>query len=107
MAHRVNASLLTLDDSGALGLRILDEEQRVRLVNVQMVSDENNGVWVTGLPARPTVITVGQEYVSQGERVIVELEEAHGDLPAPQNAVFPSEGPDAGLSVDSGDEELQ
>ncbi|WP_226667793.1 efflux RND transporter periplasmic adaptor subunit [Microbulbifer aggregans] len=107
MAHRVNASLLTLDDRGALGLRILDEEQRVRLVNVQMVSDENTGVWVTGLPAQPTIITVGQEYVSQGERVIAELEEAHGDLPAPQNTAVPSEDLGVGHSVDFTEEELQ
>ena len=83
LAHRINASLLTLDDQGQLGLRTLDEEHRVRFVNVQLVSDENEGVWVAGLPARPLLITVGQEYVTEGEQVAVEIEESAGDLPAP------------------------
>ena len=86
MAHRINASLLTLDDRGDLGVRVLDQEHRVRFANVQLVSDENEGVWVTGLPPQPLLITVGQEYVSLGEHVEVELEEAAGDLPAPSNS---------------------
>ncbi|WP_299598477.1 efflux RND transporter periplasmic adaptor subunit [uncultured Microbulbifer sp.] len=83
LAHRINASLLTLDDRGQLGVRTLDEDHRVRFMTVQLVSDENAGVWVAGLPARPLLITVGQEYVSEGEQVAVELEESGGDLPAP------------------------
>ncbi|QKX17388.1 efflux RND transporter periplasmic adaptor subunit [Microbulbifer sp. YPW1] len=82
-AHRINASLLTLDDQGDLGVRTLDEEQRVRFANVHLISDENEGVWIAGLPSNATLITVGQEYVSEGEKVEVELEESAGDLPAP------------------------
>ncbi|WGL18154.1 efflux RND transporter periplasmic adaptor subunit [Microbulbifer bruguierae] len=84
MAHRINSSLLTLDDRGQLGVRTLDEELRVQFVNVHLVSDESEGVWVTGLPAQAVVITVGQEYVSEGELVQVEFEQSAGDLPAPQ-----------------------
>lgn len=83
MAHRLPGSLLTLDDRGDLGVRILDEENRVRFANVQMVSDGETGVWVTGLPAQSRLITVGQEYVTEGEQVQVELEESAGDLLAP------------------------
>ncbi|MCK7598511.1 efflux RND transporter periplasmic adaptor subunit [Microbulbifer sp. CAU 1566] len=83
LAHRINSSLLTLDDRGALGVRTLDAEQRVHFSNVQLVSDENAGVWVAGLPAQALLITVGQEYVSEGERVEVEFEESTGDLLAP------------------------
>ncbi|TLM76631.1 efflux RND transporter periplasmic adaptor subunit [Microbulbifer harenosus] len=83
LAHRINSSLLTLDDDGQLGVRTLDTEQRVRFARVQLVSDENEGVWITGLPPRVTLITVGQEYVSEGERVDAALEDAAGDLAAP------------------------
>ncbi|MFV8783789.1 efflux RND transporter periplasmic adaptor subunit [Microbulbifer sp. SA54] len=108
MAHRVNASLLTLDDNGDLGLRILDEERRVQLVNVQMVSDEHDGVWVTGLPAQPTIITVGQEYVTRGETVLVEFEDAHGDLPAPQRNVSSYSEPETDDLLDlRGEEQKQ
>jgi len=84
MAHRVNSSLLTLDDRGDLGLRILDEDNRVRFANVQLLGDGEAGVWVAGLPREVTLITVGQEYVSAGEIVQVELEQVEGDLPAPK-----------------------
>lgn len=83
LAHRINSSLLTLDDSGELGVRTLDQEHRVQFVNVQLVSDESEGIWVTGLPLQPLLITVGQEYVTEGEMVTVEFEQSAGDLPAP------------------------
>ncbi|SHF62243.1 membrane fusion protein, multidrug efflux system [Microbulbifer donghaiensis] len=82
MAHRINSSLLTLDDRGDLGLRILDEENRVHFANVRLIGDGDAGVWVSGLPERVTLITVGQEYVTPGEIVEVELE-SQSDLPAP------------------------
>ncbi|MCQ3829797.1 efflux RND transporter periplasmic adaptor subunit [Microbulbifer elongatus] len=83
MAHRINSSLLTLDDAGLLGVKVLDSEHRVAFRNVELVSDENEGVWVSGLPARTLLITVGQEYVSVGETVDVALEDSAGDLPPP------------------------
>ncbi|WP_237066751.1 efflux RND transporter periplasmic adaptor subunit [Microbulbifer guangxiensis] len=86
-AHRINASLLTLDDRGDLGVRILDEENRVQFRNVTLVSDGDAGIWVTGLPDPVTLITVGQEYVTVGEMVEVEMEEAAGDLPPPSQSL--------------------
>ncbi|AOS96952.1 Macrolide export protein MacA [Microbulbifer aggregans] len=86
-AHRINASLLTLDDRGDLGVRILDEENRVQFRNVSLVSDGDAGIWVTGLPDPVTLITVGQEYVTVGEIVQVEMEEGAGDLPPPSQAL--------------------
>ncbi len=86
LAHRIPGSLLTLDDRGDLGVRTLDTENRVQFDNVQMVSDDEEGVWITGLPAQVSLITVGQEYVSEGEQVRVELEESAGDLLAPAAA---------------------
>lgn len=86
LAHRINSSLLTLDDAGLLGVKVLDEDQRVQFRNVQLVSDEQDGVWVAGLPPRALLITVGQEYVSVGDTVAVELEDSAGDLPAPLSA---------------------
>jgi multidrug efflux system membrane fusion protein len=34
-----------------------------------------DGFWVTGLPQRVTIITVGQEYVVDGQTVAVEVED--------------------------------
>lgn len=69
-AHQVSPSLLSLDDQGYLGLRILDADSRVRFVRVTLLKDDVQGVWVSGLPSTTQLITVGQEYVSEGQRVI-------------------------------------
>jgi len=79
-AHLLSPALLSLDDSGRLGLRILDEKLRVEFVLVELVGDHKQGVWVTGLPEQSLLITLGQEYVSHGETVAVELENALVDV---------------------------
>ena len=89
-AHRINSSLLTLDDRGELGVRTVDEENRVQFNKVVLVGDGDEGIWVTGLPEQVTLITVGQEYVTAGELVRLQLESGESDLPAP-NAVMEAE----------------
>lgn len=72
LAHRVSPALFTLDDTGVLGLRAVDRDNRVVFHPVRIVEDAAGGAWVTGLPGVVRLITVGQEYVSQGQRVEVE-----------------------------------
>ena len=71
-AHKVAPGLLTLDDDGQMGLRIVTNEDRVAFAPVQVIDDDPDGqVWVTGLPPVSRLITVGQELVVPGERVRV------------------------------------
>ncbi|MDN3638581.1 efflux RND transporter periplasmic adaptor subunit [Simiduia curdlanivorans] len=72
-AQSLSPALLTLDDAGKLGVRIIDEQSRVQFVNVHIVGDSAEGVWVTGLPETVLLITVGQEYVAVGEQVTYQL----------------------------------
>lgn len=74
MAQRIPSSLLSLDDDGGLGVRLLTEDDRVRFTRVQIVGDEAQGVWVLGLPERARLITVGYEYVANGEVVDVTMD---------------------------------
>lgn len=74
LAHRVPSSILALDDVGDIGVRILDANDRVRFVNVAVLKDAADGVWVRGLPDPAKVITVGQELVTPGQQVEVQLE---------------------------------
>ena len=78
LAQRVSPALFALDDRGEIGIRVIDENNIVHFHNVQIISDDPDGVWVTGLPNETTLITVGQEMVVAGERVDPDLQ----DLPA-------------------------
>lgn len=75
LAHKVSPALLALDDKGGVGIRTTDGDSRVQFHSVQIVADDADGVWVTGLPEYTTLITVGQEFVTAGERVDVVLED--------------------------------
>ena len=80
-AHQVSPALLALDDAGEIGIRTLDDNQRVEFRHVDILDDDAGGVWLSGLPQRATIITVGQELVVPGERVEAEFEGSQ-DMPA-------------------------
>jgi multidrug efflux system membrane fusion protein len=69
LAYRVAPSLLTLDANGALGIKTVDEQNRVEFHEISIAHSEANGVWVTGLPESAEIIVVGQGYVSAGQPV--------------------------------------
>lgn len=69
LAQKVSPALLSLDDAGNLGIRTINEDYMVEFHLVNILADAPDGVWVTGLPNRVGVITVGQELVTAGERV--------------------------------------
>jgi multidrug efflux system membrane fusion protein len=58
-----------LDDNGGYGIRVVNENNRVEFYTVDVIAEEDDGVWVTGLPNKTKIITVGQELVVSGERV--------------------------------------
>jgi multidrug efflux system membrane fusion protein len=68
-AHRVSPAVLELDDSGHLGIKLVDDEQRVDFTTVEIVRADAGGVWVTGLPERARVITTGGGFVAPGQNV--------------------------------------
>lgn len=70
-AHRIPSSALTLDDDGTMGVRVVDEDEIARFVPVRLLRDTTDGVLVTGLPDRARIITVGQEFVTDGVPVRV------------------------------------
>jgi len=67
-AQHISPGILVLDDTGVVGVCMVDKST-VHFVPVQIVSDGPDGMWVAGLPDNVTVITVGQEFVSNGEHV--------------------------------------
>jgi len=69
LAQKVSPALLSLDDAGAIGIRTINDDHVVEFHHVTILADAADGVWVAGLPNRASVITVGQELVTAGERV--------------------------------------
>jgi len=74
-AHKISPGILVLDDSGTVGVRAV-ANGIVHFLPVHIISDGPDGMWVAGLPDHINVITVGQEFVTNGERVKAVLEKA-------------------------------
>ncbi len=68
-AHRVSPAILTLTDEGVVGVKTLGPDNRVRFHPVRIIGDGPDGVWLSGLPERVILITVGQEFVAEGQSV--------------------------------------
>jgi multidrug efflux system membrane fusion protein len=66
LAHRVSPSLLTLDDAGNVGVKIINDSGEVEFVVADIALSSSDGVWLAGLPPTATIITVGQGYVASG-----------------------------------------
>ena len=75
-AQHVPSKILTLDSDGTLGVRYVNYDNRVGFAVVKQIDEDNDGIWVTGLPDSTRIIVQGQDYVSVGTEV------------DPQNASF-------------------
>lgn len=69
LAHRVSPSLLTLDDAGNVGIKIINDAGKVEFIVADIALSDGDGVWIAGLPATATIITVGQGFVASGSVV--------------------------------------
>ncbi|MCP3970510.1 MAG: efflux RND transporter periplasmic adaptor subunit [Rhodobacteraceae bacterium] len=74
--HLIPQSALTLDDDGALGVRIVDDQQRAGFLPVAVLRDTLDGIYVSGLGETANIIVVGQEYVTDGVPVAPTFREA-------------------------------
>lgn len=74
-AHLISSSLVLLDDAGHLFVRAVDENGIIRSLSVINVGESEAGVWVSGLPDRVALVTIGQNYVTDGEHVTVAYRE--------------------------------
>ena len=68
-AHVISPGLLTLADDGTVGVMVVDDRDRARFLEVNLVASADDGVLVTGLPETVSIISVGQSYVTDGQAV--------------------------------------
>ncbi|QLF71832.1 efflux RND transporter periplasmic adaptor subunit (plasmid) [Peteryoungia desertarenae] len=92
-AHFVSPAILSLNDEGILGVKSVNEGSVVLFRQAGIVRTEADGVWIADLPEAIRLISVGQGFVRDGEKVrIVEEGEAtsgemKGDAPLPTASV--------------------
>lgn len=67
--HLTPVSALVLDAAGRQGVRYVLPDDRVAFAPVQVVEETADGAWVSGLHGAVRLITVGQSYVSEGQKV--------------------------------------
>lgn len=68
-AHYLSPALLSLGESGVVGVKAVNTDNIVEFHRVEIVRAGAEGVWVTGLPQDVRVITVGQGFVRPGDQV--------------------------------------
>lgn len=70
-AHKINNySMVTLNEEGDLGIKVIDDDNTVQFIKAELIKEEKEGAWISGLPNKARIIVSGQEYVKTGEKVI-------------------------------------
>jgi len=67
-AHRISPASISLADDGRLGVKIVSDN-RVRFLPVQITSTDADAFWVQGLPQQAHIITIGHDFVVDGQLV--------------------------------------
>lgn len=70
-AHLVPVSTLVLDSAGRQGVRYVLPDGRVAFAPVSVLEETAEGMWITGLKGSVNIITVGQSFVADGQKVRV------------------------------------
>jgi membrane fusion protein, multidrug efflux system len=76
-AARVPRSALTFSSAGDLGVRFVDAANKVVFAKVTVVDDQQEFMWVGGVPDHARVIVQGQDFVREGQ----EVEPVAGEAP--------------------------
>lgn len=67
----VPRSVLTLNEAGQVGLRVVGDGDVASFLPVQLIDDTEQGFMVTGVPQDAGVIVAGQDLVRDGDLVVV------------------------------------
>ncbi|CAM8658419.1 AcrA Membrane-fusion protein [Paracoccaceae bacterium] len=87
-ALTVPRSVLTLNEAGQVGLRVVTEGDIAAFLPVELIDDTEAGFVVTGVPQGARVIVAGQDLVRDGDAVAVK-ELTRAEAEAAQKALQP------------------
>ncbi|HPF78487.1 MAG TPA: efflux RND transporter periplasmic adaptor subunit [Alphaproteobacteria bacterium] len=69
VAYKVSPSILSLADDGTVGVKIVNDNNQVEFKPVRLLKDTPEYLWIGGLPDHVRIISVGQEFVINGQTV--------------------------------------
>lgn len=69
LATRISPAYLSLADTGQLSVKYVDKDSEVQQTTIELLSADNTGAWIGGLPLETRIITQGAGFVRPGERV--------------------------------------
>ena len=72
LAHQISPSILILNDAGKLGVRSV-ENNIVIFYEVVILEDSASGLLVSGIPENLDLITQGQGFVEDGQKVLINI----------------------------------
>ncbi|ANT63143.1 efflux transporter periplasmic adaptor subunit (plasmid) [Salipiger sp. CCB-MM3] len=84
-AHFVSPAVLSLNEDGDLGVKTVDATNTVVFFPVIVERAQTDGIWVSGLPEKADIITVGQGFVRDGEMVApksIDVEDSENSVEA-------------------------
>lgn len=70
-AIRISPAVMSLDEQGNLGVKIVVEEH-VKFVPIDIVKSDSQGVWLSGMGQQADIITLGHGFVRDGDKVEVQ-----------------------------------
>ena len=69
-AHKISPSILLLNDGGKLGIRIVINSNVAKFIEITILEDSEEGLWVTDIPEDVEIIIQGQGFVEDGQEVL-------------------------------------
>lgn len=73
-AIHLPSSLFVLDDEGRIGVRGINDENKVVFYQTTLLDEDEKGFWVSGIPDKAMLITTGQGFVRKGVEVLTQPE---------------------------------
>ena len=69
-AHKISPSILLLNDGGKLGIRIVMNSKIAKFIEITILEDSEEGLWVTDIPEEVEIIIQGQGFVEDCQEVL-------------------------------------
>ena len=70
--HQISPSVLSLGDDGDIGIKVLNQNNEVIFKEIVIIEDTSDYMLISGLEDKENIITIGQQYVSSGDKVETE-----------------------------------